>query len=33
MQMKIIVVTEKEYNDWISEQKTFGNMMLASAAQ
>jgi cytochrome c oxidase subunit 2 len=33
MQMKIIVVTEKEYNVWISEQKTFGNMMLASAAQ
>tara|TARA_R110002051_G_scaffold159536_3_gene230943 strand:- start:905 stop:1969 length:1065 start_codon:yes stop_codon:yes gene_type:complete len=33
MQMKIIVVTEDEYNDWISEQQTFGKMMLASAAQ
>ena len=27
MQMKIIVETEEEFNKWISEQKTFGEMM------
>jgi len=29
MQMKIVVVTEEEYNDWMAEQKTFSEMVLA----
>ncbi len=30
MQMKIIVVTEDEYNDWMAEQKTFTQTLLAA---
>ncbi|MEO0571143.1 MAG: cytochrome c oxidase subunit II [Bacteroidota bacterium] len=28
MQMRIVVVTEKEYSDWMAEQKTFSDMVL-----
>jgi len=30
MQMKIIVVTEEEYNEWMAEQKTFSETLLAA---
>ncbi|BFP40116.1 cytochrome c oxidase subunit II [Flavobacteriaceae bacterium GF1] len=30
MQMKIVVVTEEEYNDWMAEQKTFTETLLAA---
>lgn len=30
MQMKIVVVTEDEYNDWMAEQKTFTETLLAA---
>ncbi|MGD1944874.1 MAG: cytochrome c oxidase subunit II [Croceivirga sp.] len=30
MQMKIVVVTQKEYDDWMAEQKTFKDTMLAA---
>ena len=30
MQMKIVVVTEEEYNDWMAEQKTFTETLLAT---
>ena len=30
MQMKIVVVTQKEYDDWMAEQKTFNDTMLAA---
>jgi cytochrome c oxidase subunit 2 len=30
MQMKIVVVSEEEYNDWMAEQKTFSETLLAA---
>ena len=30
MQMKIVVVTEDEYKDWMAEQKTFTETLLAA---
>jgi cytochrome c oxidase subunit 2 len=27
MQLKIIVETEEEYNEWIASQQTFGELM------